>query len=245
MSHSQDEQMPEKPIRQRYRVRFGKTGLLRWISHRDLATLWERLVRRAQLKLSMTEGFHPKPRIAFPSALALGVESLDEVVELELAEVLTPAELMDRLVNDQQPGLTIRSVAMLPEGFGKAQLAESHFVITACDGADLAKAMQSIDELLDLGTVTIQRKGKSHRFELASHVPKLDVSETGIELHIANTGGSSLKPTDVLDLLGLDNWIEDGATVVRTRVRLQKEFSQTETEHFVASGLVPEAAYRT
>ena len=42
----------------------------------------------AALKLSMTEGFHPKPRIGFPSALALGVEGLDEVVEIELAEEL-------------------------------------------------------------------------------------------------------------------------------------------------------------
>ncbi|MDA8746268.1 TIGR03936 family radical SAM-associated protein, partial [Rubripirellula amarantea] len=112
---------PEPPLRIRYRVRFGKTGLLRWIGHTDLAKLWERLGRRAELNFSMTEGFHPKPRIAFPSALALGVESLDEVVEIELAEQLTPRELLDRLIADNQPGLTMRCVAMLPEGFGKAQ----------------------------------------------------------------------------------------------------------------------------
>ena len=63
---------PPAPTRVRYRIRFAKSGLLRWTSHRDLARLWERLVRRAALKLSMTEGFHPKPRIGFPSALALG-----------------------------------------------------------------------------------------------------------------------------------------------------------------------------
>ena len=34
-------------LRVRYRVRFAKSGLLRWTSHRDLARLWERLVRRA------------------------------------------------------------------------------------------------------------------------------------------------------------------------------------------------------
>jgi len=67
-----------EPLRIRYRIRFAKAGLLRWISHRDLASLWERLLRRAALKLSMTEGFHPKPRVAFPSALALGVESQDD-----------------------------------------------------------------------------------------------------------------------------------------------------------------------
>ena len=45
----------DQPLRIRYRIRFAKTGLLRWISHRDLARLWERLLRRARLQLSMTE----------------------------------------------------------------------------------------------------------------------------------------------------------------------------------------------
>ena len=39
------------PIRDRYRIRFAKTGLLRWIGHRDLQRLWERLLRRAELPL--------------------------------------------------------------------------------------------------------------------------------------------------------------------------------------------------
>ena len=151
---------PVPPIRIRYRVRFGKTGLLRWISHRDLASLWERLVRRAALKLSMTEGFHPKPRIAFPSALALGVESLDEVVELELAEALTPDELLERLIADNQPGLTMCSVQKLPEGFGKAQLASSHYVITPPDSVDWSQVETEIGAILEMKTVEIQRKKK-------------------------------------------------------------------------------------
>ncbi len=109
-----DLRLRSDPIRIRYRMRFAKTGLLRWISHRDLARLWERLLRRAELRLSMTEGFHPKPRVAFPSALALGVESLDEVVEIELAEAWDAGDLLSRLRDDKQPGLTIKSVTQLP-----------------------------------------------------------------------------------------------------------------------------------
>ena len=102
------EQATASVVRIRYRIRFGKTDLLRWISHRDLARLWERLLRRAQLVLSMTEGFHPKPRVGFPSALALGVESLDEVVEIDLAEEISAKALLVRLEADRQPGLHIK-----------------------------------------------------------------------------------------------------------------------------------------
>ena len=54
-SENDDSATCAAPTRLRYRIRFSKTDLLRWTSHRDLARLWERLVRRSQLKLSMTE----------------------------------------------------------------------------------------------------------------------------------------------------------------------------------------------
>ncbi len=73
-------------IRQRVRIRFTKLDDLRWISHRDLIRLWERLLRRCGVALSMTEGFHPKPRLNFPSALAVGIAGADELLELDLAE---------------------------------------------------------------------------------------------------------------------------------------------------------------
>lgn len=241
---------PAPVLRIRYRIRFGKTGLLRWISHRDLATLWERLVRRASLKLSMTEGFHPKPRIAFPSALALGVESLDEVVELELAEELSPADLMKRLVDDNQPGLTIRSVRKLPDGFGKAQLDCGDYIVTAPAGdavsVDWNHVQASIDELLATPTVSIKRKKKTQKFDIPANMKSIQVvadSDGNKTLHltISNPQGAVLKPSDVLDLLGLDDWIEAGAAITRVRVHLQKEYDNTETEHYACLDDVPTA----
>ena len=72
-------------VRLRVRIRFSKQGDLRLIGHRDLMRCLERLFRRAGLALSFSEGFHPKPRMTFPLALAVGIEGLDEVMELELA----------------------------------------------------------------------------------------------------------------------------------------------------------------
>lgn len=246
----------EVALRIRYRVRFGKTGLLRWISHRDLATLWERLVRRASLKLSMTEGFHPKPRIAFPSALALGVQSLDEVVELELAEELTPAELLKRLVDDNQPGLTIRSVRKLPEGFGKAQLDRCDYIVTPPQSVDWQSVQNSIEVLLAKSSVSIDRKKKTQTFSIPDNIQVLRIAghrdenadqttvssdHDRLELTIGNPDGAVLKPTDVLDLLGLADWIENGAAITRIQVHLKKEYDSTDPEHYAASGTIPSA----
>lgn len=225
-------------LRIRYRIRFAKSGLLRWISHRDLARLWERLLRRASLRLSMTEGFHPKPRVAFPSALALGVEGANEVVEIELAEMLTPTELLDRLRNDDQPGLTIHSVCHLPEGFGKAQLARGIYEINGPQDADHAAVEESIERLIAQETVSVKRKKKNITMNLREHISELKYVSGMLHLSLEATDAASLKPGDVLDLLGLDDWIEQGASIVRTGVILQREFESDDSDVMaVAAGI--------
>ena len=84
-------------VRLRVRIRFCKQGDLRFIGHRDLMRCLERLFRRAGLTLSFSEGFHPKPRMTFPLALAVGIEGVDEVMEVELAERYEAEELRRRL----------------------------------------------------------------------------------------------------------------------------------------------------
>src|SRR5262245_60785641 len=102
-----------KPIRQRVRVRFTKQDDLRWISHRDLMRVWERLFRRAGVALSMTEGFHPKPRINFPSALAVGIAGLDELVEIDLAEEMTAEALRAAIEPELAPGMFLGGIEIL------------------------------------------------------------------------------------------------------------------------------------
>ena len=114
-------------VRLRVRIRFSKQGDLRLIGHRDLMRCLERLFRRAGLALSFSQGFHPKPRMTFPLALAVGIEGVDEVMEVELAESYTAEELLRRLSPQAPPGLVFRAVEVLPEGSRKAQVRSASY----------------------------------------------------------------------------------------------------------------------
>ena len=81
----------------------------------------ERLFRRAGLALAMSQGFHPKPRVTFPLALAVGIEGLDEVMELELTETPAADELLRLLSRQAPPGLVFRSLEVLATGSRKAR----------------------------------------------------------------------------------------------------------------------------
>ena len=211
--------------RVRYRIRFTKAGVLRWISHRDLVRLWERMARRAGLPLSMSEGFRPKPRIAFPSALALGLVGLDEVVEIQLGEAMAEDELLQRLRADDQPGLDILSVHLVPEEFASARLKRSDYVVEVPASADLAEARLAVERLKRADVVTVVRKEKTIPTHVASEIPLLEVTESELRFSLVARDQASIRPDDVLRLLGFDRWPEQGATITRLRVHLEEEIA--------------------
>lgn len=67
----------------RIRIRLAKGPEVKYISHLDLARAVERAIRRAGLPVAFSEGFNPRPKIAFASALAVGVTSEAEYVDIE------------------------------------------------------------------------------------------------------------------------------------------------------------------
>ena len=68
----------------RVRITFSKQGALRFIGHLDLHRLWERAMRRANLPLTYSQGFHPQPKISLAAALPLGFSSRGEVLDARL-----------------------------------------------------------------------------------------------------------------------------------------------------------------
>ncbi len=114
---------------QRLRFGFGKRGSLALLSHLDLARLLERALRRSQLPVSFSGGFHPLPRLQFALALPLGVEAEGEWLDLEFAQVCPPEEVLARLQAQLPQGFSLHSVQEVPLA-GPAlsqQLAEAHW----------------------------------------------------------------------------------------------------------------------
>lgn len=68
------------------RVKFSRTGTLRFISHLDLCRAIRTIFRRAKLPIRYSEGFNPHPRMTFTLPLPLGAESECEYMDIFLPE---------------------------------------------------------------------------------------------------------------------------------------------------------------
>ncbi|MCX8228787.1 MAG: TIGR03936 family radical SAM-associated protein [Planctomycetota bacterium] len=108
----------------RYCIEFSKSGPARFLGHLDLQALFERLLRRAGLPLSYTQGFHQRVKIQFEEALPLGWSSDCERVWVELLTAY-PAESISKQLRSHCPeGIGIlRAYAWA----GKPKLAQVKF----------------------------------------------------------------------------------------------------------------------
>lgn len=91
------------PIVQRLRVRYSRTGRLRFASHRDFQRVFERAIRRAGIPIAFSQGFNPHPRISYAGAAPTGAASVAEYLEMGVTVECDPAKVMAAL-NDVLPG---------------------------------------------------------------------------------------------------------------------------------------------
>lgn len=84
------------------RVKYKKENEMIFISHLDLQRLLQRAFRRAKINLSYSEGFNPHPKMSYGNALALGVESQGEYVDIEIEDDIEVKEFLER-INEQLP----------------------------------------------------------------------------------------------------------------------------------------------
>jgi len=181
----------------RIRVRYTKTGRIKYTSQRDNARAWERALRRARLPVAYSEGFSPRPLLSFSLALPTGCESEAEYTDLRFGEApdgaadavvgngWTPesvTELGHQLGELLPGGLDVVATAAL-EGSGGSLQEEvtSCFWIVEVTGMSAAQLTDRVEALLSAAQVPIERvrKGRKVIDDLRPSVLSLTTEGTG------------------------------------------------------------------
>jgi radical SAM family uncharacterized protein/radical SAM-linked protein len=101
-------------LQNKMRVRFSKTGLMRYLSHNELITAIIRAIKRAGIQAAYSSGFHPHPRISFGPALPVGVEGLNEFFDLELSSFMELSDFRNTLNSVLPEGIQILDTVFIP-----------------------------------------------------------------------------------------------------------------------------------
>lgn len=214
----------------RVRLRFAKTGKVRWTSHRDVARMWERAFRRIQLPLAYTEGFSPRPKVAFGLALPTGYESVAEYLDVDLDPQAGEVVDIDSLPGLLSPALPVGVDVLAAAEIDRSGDSLQHQVVSCEWHISLGGA--SADQLRELAagalgadsiTITRERKGKQVTDDIRPALVHLEVgeSEDGVQL-IAElaTQTRGLRPSE---LLGALSPVLDERRVCRTHQWIERD----------------------
>jgi radical SAM family uncharacterized protein/radical SAM-linked protein len=104
-----------KEMTSRIRLRYAKTGRVRFLSHLDFMTLVHRMVVRAGVPVAYTQGFNPHPRIAFGPALAVGMESEAEYLDMETDPFVDLLRVTRDLNGSLPDGVSVLEARIIPK----------------------------------------------------------------------------------------------------------------------------------
>jgi radical SAM-linked protein len=204
----------KKGLRMKFRLTFVKKGEIRFVSHLELAHLFYRSANRAGLSLHYSEGFHPMPRIIFEKALPVGVESLREIVDIELEGRITSTELMGRLNQTLPEGIEIIEAREVLFPFPSSSLPHrSVYRISLDHLLSKEEALSRLKKSMEKAELFIiqERKEKTRRIDLLPLIEKAEVKEEMeapgekvgpvLELVLRSLSGKTAKPNEVVEAL--------------------------------------------
>jgi len=209
----------------RARITFTKQGALRYTGHLDLHRLWERAMRRADLPLSYSQGFHPQPKISIAAALPLGFSSLGEVLDVRFNADIAIEEIAARLKDSLPLDIKIINVESVDEREPalQTQVLSATYDVHLTEPVDGSELTRKIEDLL--ASESLPRERRSKFYDLRPLIETLDVitesdGKVWIQMKLAARDGATGRPEEVLNALSIE---PEYTRVERTRLIFQAQ----------------------
>ena len=191
-------------MEQLVRLKYCKDGPVKYISHLNLAQVFTRTLRRANIPVVISNGFNPRFRISFGPPLPLGISSTSEYLDIRLKEEIKVEELTERLNLVLPQGLKILQAKTIPSSADSLVkiIDRASYVITlkvkekllnsaAKNQEDeLRKLKQEIEKnnkrFLNLDEINVEKQTKNG-------VKRVDIKPSILDIKVYNFKSSILK----------------------------------------------------
>ena len=188
----------------KYRMEFKKGEAVRFVSHLELMKVFIQAINRAGIPVCWTEGFNPRPKINFSSAIATGMTSLGECMEMELAEEIDEEKLQAMLNRELPDGFRVKRTRRLEEKqkslMALLRYADYRVEVPVSPGMEEEETRREVGTFLQEESIpwTVHTpKGKKEK-DLRPGIVFLEVLETGdklvLQLRLQSGSSGNVRP---------------------------------------------------
>lgn len=187
--------------KKRIRVKFSKTGHLRFISHLDTIRLIVRAVRRTNINVAYTKGFRKRPRIAFGPPLPVGVSGTKEYFDLFFDQPFS-GDLKSMLNKVLPEGLHILDVKTT---FIKSPSISKIVSLLHYKVGPIKIPEEKIAEFLNKENIIVKRKreGEEFEFDIRPFVHSMTKHNDDIDILIKFLPQGSVKIDEILSFFNI------------------------------------------
>lgn len=200
-----------------FRCCYRIQGNISFLSHLDLLQAWQRILRRAKIPVSMSQGFNPHTKIAFGPARPVGVESLREYFDIELQQEMEVADFSQQLSLALPEGISLEEVRPVQVGEKSitALIAMANYSVwvEAHNGMDIKKRIVDLLAKEEIPYLKTSPKGdKIVNLRPGIFALEWDGEMFTMQLLAGNSG--HVRPEEVLSCLGIEK--EETKRMLRT-----------------------------
>jgi radical SAM-linked protein len=193
----------------RARITFTKQGALRYTGHLDLHRLWERAMRRAELPLSYSLGFHPQPKISIAAALPLGFSSRGEVLDVRFNEELATDEIATRLKDNLPKDIQITQIERVNERLPALQtlVVSAEYEVNLTEPVEGSDLKRRIEEMMLAESLPRERRSKFYDLRPLIEKIELETDTNGkhcLFMTLSAREGATGRPEEILNVLGIE-----------------------------------------
>lgn len=196
------------------RIKFRKTGIMKFIGHLDVMRYFQKAIRRADVEICYSGGFSPHQIMSFAAPLGVGITSNGEYVDIEVHSTGTTAEMLERLNAVMAEGFEIAEYKLLPDTATNAMssVAAADYTLTFRPGYEPEEEsaeewFKKLTAFFDQPQVMILKKTKKGEKEMdlkpliydLGVIAGNDAAQAQLFMKISTGSASNIKPELLLD----------------------------------------------
>lgn len=196
------------------RIKFRKTGNMKFIGHLDVMRYFQKAIRRADVDICYSGGFSPHQIMSFAAPLGVGITSNGEYVDIEVHSTKTTAEMLERLNGVMAEGFEIAEYRLLPDTAANAMssVAAADYTLTFRPGYEPKDESEeewfkNLVRFFEQPQITVLKKTKKGEKEMnlkpliynLSVIPGDENRKAQLFMKISTGSAANIKPELLLD----------------------------------------------
>lgn len=184
------------------RIKFTKTGDLKFIGHLDVMRFFQKLFKRAGIPVAYTEGFSPHQILSFTPPLPLGATSIGEYADVEISEKVLSEDAVNALNAHTVDDIKILSFKQIDDKTLNAMAcvaAARYEVSLRCANDYPYDFKKDLAELLDADKIEVIKETKKNTKTVdikpfIYEIKILEDTKTGIDVTLSAGSTDNIKP---------------------------------------------------